>query len=148
MLESSELKDTRNNLELTRHFLSRHQFNHLLGLELVRVHRDGLTIQVKLRDELMNSAGSLHGGVAASVADAAVGSALMYHCGRARRFTTVELKVNYFRPVTEGRLVARSRLLRIGSSIAVGQVDLSDAKRRAVGVAIVTYMFIDAPKTA
>jgi uncharacterized protein (TIGR00369 family) len=148
MSKSPDLKDTRHNLELTRHFLSRHQFNHLLGLELVRTHRDGLTIQVKLRDELMNSAGSLHGGVTASVADAAVGSALMYHCGRERRFTTVELKVNYFRPVTEGRLVARSRLLRVGSNIAVGQVDLSDAKRRSVGVAIVTYMFIDAPRTA
>jgi len=142
------MTDTKHNLELTRHFLSRHQFNHLLGLELVRVHRDGLTIQVKLRDELMNSGGTLHGGVTASVADAAVGSALMYLCGRERRFTTVELKVNYFRPVTEGRLVARSRMLRIGTSIAVGQVDLTDAKRRPVGVAIATYMFIDAPKTA
>ena len=145
MLESPDLSDTKHNLELTRHFITSHQFNHLLGLELVRVHRDGITIQVKLRPELMNSAGVLHGGVTASLADAAVGSALLYHCGRSRRFSTVELKVNYFRPVSEGRLVARTRLLRIGSTIAVGQVDLKDGKRRAVGVAIATYMFVDTP---
>ena len=112
----------------------------------MRAHRDGLTIRCKIRDQLMNSAGSLHGGVTASVADAAVGSSLLYHCGLARRFTTVELKVNYFRPVREGVLMARAHLLRVGSSIAVGRVDLSDGHRRSVGVAIVTYMFVDVPK--
>ena len=34
-------------------------------------------------------------------------------------------------------------LLRVGSNIAVGQVNLTDAKRATVGVAIVTYMFLD-----
>jgi acyl-coenzyme A thioesterase PaaI-like protein len=50
--------------------------------------------------------------------------------------------------VTEGRLLARSHLVRIGSSISVGRVDLSDGHRRSVGLAIVTYMFLDVPKTA
>jgi len=145
VVECSHLTDPKHNLKQTREFLSRHQFNSLLGLELVRAHKDGLTIRCKLRPDLMNSAGSLHGGVTASVADAAVGSALLYHCGLARRFTTVELKVNYFRPVTEGVLTARSRLLRVGSNIAVGQVDLSNGARRPVGVAIATYMFVDSP---
>ena len=43
------------------------------------------------------------------LADAAVGSALAHHFRGTRRFTTVELKINYFRPVTEGRLIARSK---------------------------------------
>jgi uncharacterized protein (TIGR00369 family) len=143
MLESPNLSDLKSNTTITKNFLTQHAFNHLLGLELVRVHRDGLTIQCRVRPDLLNSAGSLHGGVTASLADAAVGSALYHHFGSTRRFATVELKVNYFRPVTEGKLVARSRLLRIGSTICVGQVDLSDGKRRSVGVAIVTYMFLD-----
>ena len=128
----------------TRDFLTRHAFNHLLGLELVRVHRDGITIGCKGREELLNSVGSLHGGVTASLADAAVGIALYHRFGGSRPFTTVELKVNYFRPVTQGRLVARSRLLRVGSTISVGRVDLADGDGREVGVAIVTYMFTDA----
>jgi len=124
-------------------FLTRHAFNHLLGFELVRVHRDGITIRCRVRPDLLNGAGSLHGGVTASLADAAVGSALWHHFKGTRKFTTVELKVNYFRPVTEGRLVARSRLLRVGATIAVGQVDLTDGQRRDVGVAIATYMLLD-----
>jgi acyl-coenzyme A thioesterase PaaI-like protein len=67
--------------------------------------------------------------------------------GSVRRFTTVELRVN-FRPVTEGRLLARSRLVRVGSTICVGQVDLSDHQRRDVGVAIVTYMLLHLPKVS
>ena len=130
---------------LTSDFLKWHGFNRLLGFELVRIHKDGLTIRCRLRPELMNSAGALHGGVAASLADAAVGSALYHRLEGKRRFTTIEMKVNYFRPVTEGRLLARARLLRVGSNICVGQVDLTDDHRRAVGVAIVTYMLLEAP---
>ena len=62
-----------------------------------------------------------------------------------RRITTVELKINYFLPVTEGRIFARSHLLRIGSTLCVGNVDLTDEHGRAIGTAIVTYMFINPP---
>jgi acyl-CoA thioesterase len=129
----------------TRDFLTFHAFNKLIGLELVKVHRDGITIQCRVRPELLNSAGVVHGGVTASLADAAVGTALQHYFGGTRKFTTVELKVNYFRPVTEGRLRARCRLVRIGSRICVGTVDISDDRRRSVGLAIATYMLLDAP---
>jgi acyl-CoA thioesterase len=142
------LKPTKKTSKSEQDFPTRHAFNDLLGLELVRKHRDGITIQCRLRPDLLNGAGMLHGGVTASVADAAVGIALYHHFGRTRRFTTVELKVNYFRPVTDGRLVARSHLVRIGSTICVGRVDLSDGHRRSVGLAIATYMFLDTPKAS
>jgi len=58
----------------------------------------------------------------------------------------VEMKVNYFRPIAEGRLRARSRLVRVGSRICVGQVDLFDDHARSVGLAVVTYMLLDTPK--
>lgn len=148
MLKSPDLDHPKSTAAKTRDFLTRHAFNHLIGFELVRVHRDGLTIQCRVRPELLNSAGAVHGGVTASLADAAVGTALQHHFGGTRQFTTVELKINYFRPVTEGRLRARSRLVRIGSRICVGQVDLSDEHGRSVGLAIVTYMLLDVPAAA
>jgi acyl-CoA thioesterase len=146
MLKSPDLSHAKHSAQLIRDVLTRHAFNHLLGFELVRMHRDGVTIQCRIRPELLNSQGSLHGGVTASIADAAVGTALHRHFAGTRRLTTVELKVNYFRPLTEGRLLARSRLVRVGSTICVGQVDLADDHRRAVGVAIVTYMLLGEPQ--
>ena len=148
MLKSRDLNHPKRSTHDIREILSRHAFNHLLGFELVRVHTDGLTIQCRLRPELMNSAGSLHGGVSASIADAAVGCALHHHFAGKRRFTTIEMKVNYFRPVTEGRLLARSHLVRVGSTICVGRVELADDRRRSVGVALVTYMLLDTPKSS
>jgi len=87
-------------------------FNALLGMRLHRVHRDGITIDCTLRNDLRNNAGVAHGGIAAAMADAAVGDAIQRHFGGGRRISTVELKINYFLPVTEGRIFARSHLLR------------------------------------
>jgi uncharacterized protein (TIGR00369 family) len=130
---------------LTRDSLTKVPFNSLLGMGLYRVHRDGITIDCRIRNDLRNSAGVAHGGIAAAMADAAVGGAIQRHFGGGRRITTVELKINYFLPVTEGRIFARSHLLRIGSTLCVGSVDLTDERGRAIGTAIVTYMLINPP---
>jgi uncharacterized protein (TIGR00369 family) len=119
-------------------------FNALLGIRLERLHRDGVTVGCKLRDDLRNGTRSAHGGVAAALADVAVAIAILRRVKGKRPITTVELKVNYLEPVTEGRIFARSRLLRVGSTLAVGTVELTDSKARLVGTAIVTYLFLDA----
>src|SRR5579884_996236 len=126
-----------------RKILKQVPFNVLLGMRLRRVHRDGITLECTMRDDLRNSAGLAHGGVAAALADAAVGCAIQAHFKGGRHITTVEMKINYFLPVKEGRMMARSHLLRIGSSLCVGSVDLRDDAGRLVGTAIVTYMFLD-----
>jgi len=117
-------------------------FNHHLGIRVARVHRDGVTIECPIRAELMNGAGVLHGGVTATMADVAVGIALNRHFGGRRPLTTAEMKVNFFRPVAAGKVVARSHLIRVGSTLCVGQVDLFDGEKRLVGAALVTYMVL------
>lgn len=131
-----------------RELLTKVPFNRLVGLRLTRLHRDGITIECALRSGLRNNAGAAHGGVAATMADAAVGIAIQRHFGGKRRITTVELKINYFRPVIEGRIFARSHLLRIGSTLCIGRVGFVDDHARAIGTAIVTYMFLDGPRVS
>ena len=58
--------------------------------------------------------GVLHGGVTATLVDVAVGLALAH---RGYKATTVELKINYLRPVTGRKVTARSHLLRIGKTL-------------------------------
>jgi uncharacterized protein (TIGR00369 family) len=122
--------------------LPRMPFNHLLGIRLTRVHADGLTIECTVRPDLLNGARVLHGGVTATLADAAVGIALTRHFGGSRPLTTVELKINYFRPVQEGKVFARAHLVRVGSTICVGRADLSDTNGNLIGTALVTYMLL------
>lgn len=117
-------------------------FNKLIGLRVARLHRDGVTIECGMRDELKNVAGMMHGGVAATLADAAVGIALARHFGGRRPCTTTDLKINYLRPIAHGKISARSHLVRIGKNLCVGRVDLSDAQRKLAAVAIVTYLLL------
>jgi uncharacterized protein (TIGR00369 family) len=130
-----------------RNFLPRVPFATLLGIKLTRVHRDGVTIKCALRDELTNSAGVADGGVAATLADAAVGIALQRHFGGNRPITTVEMKINYFLPAVKGRIYARARLIRLGSTLCVGSVDLTDSHNKQLGTALVTYMLLDARRS-
>jgi acyl-CoA thioesterase len=130
---------------LARHYrelIAQMPFNNLLGIRVARTHRDGVTIECTLRDDLRNLAGVLHGGVTATLADAAVGIAIHHHFQGLRPSTTLELKINYFRPIDSGKVIARARLIRIGSSICVGRVDIFDSKKRLAGAALVTYMLL------
>jgi uncharacterized protein (TIGR00369 family) len=117
-------------------------FHQLIGIRLVRIHRDGVTIDCKLRPELLNASGVLHGGVTATLADAAVGMAITQRLGRAGAATTVEMKLNYLRPVSGRRITARARLLRMGSTLCVGRVDMFDDAKELVSTALVTYMLL------
>ena len=128
-------------------------FNSVLGIKLHETHDDGVTIACKVKPKLLNLAGVLHGGVSATLADAAVGIATTRHY-KGRPITTVEMKINYFRPVPLGSVVyARARLLRTGSTLSVGEVELRDSEQNLCGIAIVTYILLEsrgatAPTTA
>ena len=135
------MKKSMNGQELNT-VVKRMHFNQLLGIKVTRTHKDGVTIECPLRQELMNAMGVLHGGVTATMADAAVGISLWRHTGGARPHTTVELKINYLAPVQSGRIVARARLVRVGQHLCIGHVDLYDGAKKHVGIAIVTYMLL------
>jgi len=126
-----------------REWLPKMPFNALLGIRLHRLHKDGVTICCDVEEKLLNGAGVLHGGVTATLADAAVGLATNRHY-HGRPITTIELKINYFRPLPlGGRVYARAKLLRTGATLSVGEVEIRDARKNLAGVAIVTYMLLD-----
>ena len=130
--------------EKLKQFLNEIPFNQHIGLRLVRLHKDGITIACTLRPALMNGAGVLHGGVTATMADVAVGMALARHLGRPRAAATVEMKINYLRPVTHGKITARAHLVKVGSRLCCGRVDILDREKRPVAAALVTYMILGA----
>jgi uncharacterized protein (TIGR00369 family) len=125
-----------------REVLKKIHFTGFLGVRLAGRHRDGLTLACAVRKHLLNSAEVLHGGVTATLADAAAGVALHYLLGSHRPITTVEMKINYFRPVSEGEIFARAHLVRMGATLCVGRVDITDERRRMIGTALITYMIL------
>ena len=119
-------------------------FNKLLGLRIVERHSDGVTIRCDIRPELLNYSKVLHGGVAASLADAAAGMGLSDRFEGKQPITTTELKINYLRPITGTHADARAKFVRIGKTLAIAQVDITDDQGQLAAIAIVTYMLLPA----
>ena len=84
--------------------------------------------------------GTLHGGVYCDLADAAMGYAYAAALGEGETFTTVELKINFFRPVRKGRLTAEARVVRAGKTLGYVECDVTDAEGRLVARAASTCM--------
>ena len=139
------MADAKLSLAELRDLTRRMPFNQSIGLRIAKTHSDGVTVEIPVRDDLRNLAGLLHGGVTATIADVAVGIAIHHHFGGKRMCTTVDLKINYFRPIENGKVVARSRLLRIGNHLVVGTVEIRDGARNLAGFATVTYMLLEPP---
>jgi acyl-CoA thioesterase len=123
-------------------FVEKMPFNQTLGMRVARLHSDGLTIESDIRGNLLNLHGTLHGGVLAALADSSVGIALSQHFAGLRPATTVEMKINYLRPVQGPKVKTRARLLRIGKTLCVGQADIGDRKTGLAATALVTYMLL------
>ena len=119
-------------------------YEHSLAIKVVRKHRDGVTVECPLREELLNSNGVLHGGVTASIADEAAWHALLHEYKGHTEMTTTELKVNYLRPMTGKKVLARAYVLRAGKTLGVTRVDLFDSQKKLSAVAVVTYMLLAA----
>lgn len=82
-------------------------------------HRAGFSrASLAVQDFHFNSAGMLHGGVCFTLADTAMGAALVPALEPGQRCATVEIKINYFKPVTGGTIVCVAELVNRSRSLA------------------------------
>ena len=104
-------------LQLGREVLAEQAFSRLLGAELTKLSPGKAELQLTLKDELKQQHGFAHGGVLSYLAD----NALTYAGGTAMRVpvVTAEFKINYLRPATGERLVARAEAVSVGKTQSV-----------------------------
>jgi uncharacterized protein (TIGR00369 family) len=117
-------------------------FHEFLKIQLIEEHADGVTVELPLRDEFANSDGYLHGGVTAALIDGALGIAIQKRFNNTPRGTTTEMKVNYLRPAHLGCLTARTRFIKTGRTLVVGEVNVYDQDQRHIAVGLLTYMLL------
>jgi uncharacterized protein (TIGR00369 family) len=118
-------------------------FENKLNLRLAEKHDDGVTMEFDLLPHYLNSQGSLHGGVTASLADEAAWHAIENNFGYGKRkSTTTELKVNYLRQIVGDKVTARAYLVRAGQTLCVSRVDIFDEQKKLSAIGIVTYMLL------
>ncbi|MFC2033044.1 PaaI family thioesterase [Chloroflexota bacterium] len=112
----------------------------LLGMRVVALS-EGYSRLVVPIDESMNSRnGALHGGVLSSLADSAVAMALFAMIKPDEKPLTIDLNINYLRPVQGDQVTAEANIISRGRTIAVGVVDITDKSGRLVAKSRATYM--------
>ena len=118
------------------------EFSSDMGIEYLGVIDGATTLQLELAQKHMSRANRVHGGVLFSLLDSALGRAIVNALPEGRGCATVEIKVNYFRPVQRGLGTARgwNRELTRSLGYAEGEVLNEDGKvlARASGTFFLT----------
>ena len=86
--------------------------------------------------------GAVHGGLACTLFDSAMGCAVHTMLPAGVGYTTVELKVNFLRPISTktGRLLCEGTTIHVGGRIATAEARLRDERGKLYGHATTTCM--------
>jgi uncharacterized protein (TIGR00369 family) len=122
--------------------LSKVPFARLLGLEIESLAPGQAILQLPVREELKQYHGVVHGGAIASLIDTAMALAILPTLKENERTTTVDLTVNYIRPLSEGVARAHARILRGGRTIIVVAADVFDHNGTLAATSLSTYLRI------
>jgi len=90
-----------------------------LGFRLIEVGPGTATMELMADTEIhANPMGTIHGGVLCDIADAAIGTAHASRLKEDESFTSIDLQINFFRPVWNGRIRAVARPVNVGRQIS------------------------------
>src|SRR5258705_3953292 len=96
-----------------------------LGFRLIEVGPGTATMELMADTELhANPMGTIHGGVLCDIADAAIGTAHAASLAEGESFTSIDLQINFFRPVWNGRIRAVAKPVNVGRQISLYVCDI------------------------
>lgn len=112
----------------------------LIGFEVKEIADGRAAVALTAGPQHANPMGTLHGGVLCDIADAAMGMAFASTLAPGESFTTVELKINFFRPVWEARLQAQGKVVRRGRSIGYVECEILNEQGQLIAKAASTCL--------
>ena len=112
----------------------------LIGFTLTSIAPGYACMAFEAGAQHANPMGTLHGGILCDIADAAMGMAYASTLGEGETFTTLELKINFLKPVWQARLHAMGRVVTHGRTIGLVECDILDAHEALVARATSTCM--------
>jgi uncharacterized protein (TIGR00369 family) len=114
----------------------------LVGFEPAEVEEGRVVFECTPAECHYNPIGVVHGGLACTLFDSAMGCAVHTMLPAGVGYTTVELKVNFLRPITlnTGRLLCEGTTIHVGGHIATAEARLLDTSGKLYGHATTTCM--------
>jgi acyl-CoA thioesterase len=98
--------------------MDEHPFADLIDLVMVESRAGHCEQQMELSGKHLNPHGVAHGAVLFAMADTGMGGALYPTLAQGEICATIEIKINYFKPVRQGILRCVSELVNRGKTVA------------------------------
>lgn len=122
----------------------------LMNMRLVEVGEGRAVFAVEPDERHYNGLGIAHGGLAATLLDSALGCAINTLMPAGRVFTTLEMKINYVRPMRQetGEVRCEAEVLHAGGRVATAEGRITDASGKLYAHGTATCMLFGARRTA
>lgn len=114
----------------------------MIGARIAEAEPGRVVVELDAGPQHRHGGGVVQGGVITQIADAAMGMSLATLQDDRVWNTTIELKINFLRPVVEGRLRAVGRVVEMKQSLLFGEADVFDSEGRLVATASSTCMAV------
>jgi uncharacterized protein (TIGR00369 family) len=116
------------------------------GMRVAAAEPGTVALALDLGEHHANLQGFAHGGVLATLADAAMGLSVRSALEPGRRHVTIELGVHYLRAVRTGTVTATGRAVRIGREVAYAEAAITDERGTDLARASGTYSVTSPPQ--
>ncbi|HTP54634.1 MAG TPA: PaaI family thioesterase [Thermoplasmata archaeon] len=144
----AEAMKTASGIEFLRGFLTESlpppPFMELLGVRIASVEPSAVSIEFEPAEFMYSPLGNVHGGIVTVLLDTAMGCSFHTTLPAGVGYTTLELKVNFVRPVTvrDGPLRAEGRVVSAGARVATTEAHLRDRDRKLFAHATSTLLVL------
>ena len=121
-------------------------FKGLLGVRDQTAEGGRARLTLDATEDHLNDAGTVHGGVLATVVDMAMGHAVRSSTGESDVPATSQLTVTYLRPGGPGTLEVSARVSKQGENLTVCEADV-EQDGRSLAHALATFAVLHRPST-
>jgi uncharacterized protein (TIGR00369 family) len=112
-----------------------------IGFELMELGPASATMGLRTDPAIHgNPMGTVHGGVLCDLADAAIGTAHGTTLAEAESFTSIDLKINFFRPVWKEEILAKAKAIQLGKTISFYTCDITRSDGKLIAVVTSSIM--------
>ncbi|MFW9904173.1 MAG: PaaI family thioesterase [Candidatus Thorarchaeota archaeon] len=101
------------------------------------------TLEMEIDEKYYNPMGTLHGGVMCDLADAAMGTSFFTTLQENESYTTVDLRINFLRPVKEGKIQAVAKIIKRGKRLGYLECEILNEEGDLVAKASSTCIILN-----
>ena len=105
-----------------------------LGYDITEAENGRVVVTAEPKDIHLNPAGTVHGGLAATMLDSCMGLAVQSTLGKGINSTTLEFKISFVRPITPqtGTIKAEGWVINCGRRVGLAEGRVTDGQGRVL----------------